>query len=158
MSDITLTFAILAAVVALFIWNRIPVDLVAIGAALALFATGILTNNEALAGFGDPVVLFIAALFVVSEGLNASGVTVYGLDLNSFEDWTRMIVSNGRNIGLTAMFIPMWRIERITLDQTIDDLLSLQAQFELRVGVPVQHYIDAQFTPGSEDADSGSEM
>ena len=90
--------------------------------------------------------------------LNASGVTVYGLDLNSFEDWTRMIVSNGRNIGLTAMFIPMWRIERITLDQTIDDLLSLQAQFELRVGVPVQHYIDAQFTPGSEDADSGSEM
>ena len=75
MSDITLTFAILVVVVALFIWNRVPVDLVAIGAALALFATGILTINEALAGFGDPVVLFIAALFVVSEGLNASGVT-----------------------------------------------------------------------------------
>ena len=88
--------------------------------------------------------------------LNASGVTVYGLDLNSFEDWTRMIISNDRNIGLTAMFIPMWRIERITLDQTIDDLLSLQAQFELRVGVPIKHYLDTQMTSGSEDADSGS--
>jgi di/tricarboxylate transporter len=75
MSDITLTFAILVAVVVLFIWGRVPVDLVAIGAALALFATGILTINEALAGFGDPTVIFIAALFVVSEGLDASGIT-----------------------------------------------------------------------------------
>ena len=56
------------------------------------------------------------------------------------------------------MFIPMWRIERITLDQTIDDLLSLQAQFELRVGVPVKHYLDAQMTSGTEDVDSGNEM
>ena len=62
-------------VVGLFMWNRIPVDLVAIGAALALVATGLLTINEALAGFGDPVVIFIAALFVVSEGLDASGLT-----------------------------------------------------------------------------------
>jgi di/tricarboxylate transporter len=75
MNEITLTFAILVAVVVLFIWNRVPVEIVAIGAALALFATGILTINEALAGFGDPVVIFIASLFVVSEGLDASGIT-----------------------------------------------------------------------------------
>ena len=75
MNDITMTFAILVAVVALFIWNRIPVALVAVGAALALHATGILTINEALAGFGDPTVIFIAALFIVSEGLDASGLT-----------------------------------------------------------------------------------
>jgi len=80
--------------------------------------------------------------------LNAAGVTLYGLDLNSFEDWMRMVVSNGRNIGMTAMFIPMWRVERISLDQTIDDILSLQAQFEIRVGVPVRHYIEG-FMPAS---------
>ena len=89
--------------------------------------------------------------------LNAAGVTVYGLDLNSFEDWTRMIVSNGRNIGLTAMFIPMWRIERVTLDQTIDDLLSLQAQFELRVGVPLKQYLDTQLAHDEEDVEAGTE-
>jgi hypothetical protein len=90
--------------------------------------------------------------------LTASGVTVYGLDLNSFEDWTRMIVSNGRNIGLTAIFIPMWRIERVTLDQTIDDLLSLQAQFEVRVGIPLKDYLDAQLAPSDEEAEAGTEM
>ena len=90
--------------------------------------------------------------------LTASGVTVYGLDLNSFEDWTRMILSNGRNIGLTAMFIPMWRIERVTLDQTIDDLLSLQAQFEVRVGIPLKDYLDAQLAPSDEEAEAGTEM
>src|SRR5581483_4102591 len=75
MIDIAIVFAILVAVVALFVWNRVPVELVAIGAALALYATGILHIDQALAGFGDPLVIFIATLFCVSEGLDASGVT-----------------------------------------------------------------------------------
>lgn len=74
--------------------------------------------------------------------LNQAGATAVGIDLNSFEDWTRMIVANERNIGLTAMFVPMWRIERISLDQTVDDLLSLHEQFEARTGAPAHEYID----------------
>jgi len=74
--------------------------------------------------------------------LNAAGATMVGIDLNSFEDWTRMIVANERNIGLTAMFLPMWRVERISLDQTVDDLLSLHEQFEARTGIPVGDFID----------------
>ena len=85
--------------------------------------------------------------------LNAAGATLYGLELNSFEDWTRMVASNGRNIGMTAMFMPMWRIERISLDQTIDDLLSLQAQFELRVGIPVRQYLEGQLPNADADAE-----
>lgn len=85
--------------------------------------------------------------------LNTAGATVYGIDLNSFEDWTRMVASNGRNIGMTAMFMPMWRVERISLDQTIDDLLSLQAQFELRVGIPVRQYLEGQMPTSSSDVD-----
>src|SRR6188472_4551805 len=75
MSDIALVYLILAAAVVLFVSGRVPVGVVAIGVALALWATGILSLNAALAGFGDPTVLFIASLFVVSEGLDASGVT-----------------------------------------------------------------------------------
>ena len=74
--------------------------------------------------------------------LNQSGATIVGIDLNSFEDWIRMIVANERNIGLTAMFIPMWRVERISLDQTVDDLLALHEQFEARTGAPVREYIE----------------
>ncbi len=68
---------ILAASVALFVWNRLPVGVVAILTALSLYATGILTVDQALAGFGDPVVIFVASLFVVSEGLDATGVTTW---------------------------------------------------------------------------------
>ena len=68
MDDATLSLVILAAVVVLFVWNRLPVGVVAILTALALWATGLLTSTAVLAGFGDPVVIFIATLFVVSEG------------------------------------------------------------------------------------------
>jgi hypothetical protein len=89
--------------------------------------------------------------------LDASGVTFYGIDLHSFEDWMRMVAANGRNIGLTAMFVPMWRVERISLDQTIDDLLSLQAQFELRVGMPVKQYLST-LIPDSAQELEGEKM
>ena len=77
MSDATVSLSILAAVVVLFVWNRLPVELVAVGAALALFFSGVLTLDESLAGFGDPAVILIAALFVVSEALDATGVTTW---------------------------------------------------------------------------------
>jgi len=75
MSDETITFLILGAVVAVFIWDKLPVAIVAIGVALSLWATDVLTLEQSLAGFGDPSVLFIASLFVVSEALDAAGVT-----------------------------------------------------------------------------------
>ena len=77
MSDIAITFAIIVALVVLFVWGRFPVEVVALGAALALWATGVLTLQQTLAGFGDPVVIFIASLFVVSEALDATGVTAW---------------------------------------------------------------------------------
>jgi di/tricarboxylate transporter len=77
MSDETLTFLVLGATVAVFIWDRLPVAIVASGVPLALWATGVLELEEALAGFGDPTVIFIASLFVVSEALDATGVTAW---------------------------------------------------------------------------------
>ena len=77
MTDSTITFLVLGAAVVLFVTNRIPVALVAIGVSLSLWATGVLELDQSLAGFGDPTVLFIASLFVVSEALNATGVTTW---------------------------------------------------------------------------------
>ncbi|RZI94086.1 MAG: SLC13/DASS family transporter [Microbacterium sp.] len=71
------TFLILGAAVVAFVTSRVPLAIVAVGVALALWATGVLTLPEALAGFGDPTVLFIASLFVVSEALDATGVTAW---------------------------------------------------------------------------------
>lgn len=77
MSDATLSLLVLAGCVGLFVWNRLSVGVVAILTALTLYATGLITANEAVAGFGDPVVVFIASLFVLSEGLESSGVTAW---------------------------------------------------------------------------------
>src|SRR5262249_37573982 len=77
MSHTTITFIVLAAVVAVFILDRFPVAVVAVATSLTLWATGVLDLNQALSGFGDPAVLFIASLFVVSESLDATGVTAW---------------------------------------------------------------------------------
>ena len=77
MSDETITFLIVGVTVAVFVWDRLPVGVVAFGVALSLWATGVLTLDQSLAGFGDPTVIFIASLFVVSEALDATGVTAW---------------------------------------------------------------------------------
>jgi len=74
-SDATITFLVLGAVVVAFVWDKLPVAVVAIGVAISLWATGVLTLEQALAGFGDPAVLFVASLFVVAEALDATGIT-----------------------------------------------------------------------------------
>src|SRR5690606_38863920 len=71
------SLVVLAGAVALFVWNRLSVGVVAVLTALALHASGVFTAEQSLAGFGDPVVVFVASLFVVSEGLDASGVTAW---------------------------------------------------------------------------------
>jgi di/tricarboxylate transporter len=77
MNHIAITAVILLAAIGLFVWNKLPIGLVAIGVALALAFTGVITFGESLGGFGDPVIVFIAALFVVSEALDATGVTTW---------------------------------------------------------------------------------
>jgi di/tricarboxylate transporter len=67
-------FVLLAVTVVLFVSDRIRLDVVALLVILALLLSGVLTPDEALAGFGDPVVLLIAGLFVVGEALVRTGI------------------------------------------------------------------------------------
>jgi di/tricarboxylate transporter len=76
-SDTTIIGLIIVGVVVLFVTNRVPVVVVAMATPLALWATGVLTLQQVLAGFGDPAVVFIAALFIVSAGLEQTGVTAW---------------------------------------------------------------------------------
>ncbi len=71
------SLVVLGCAVAAFLWNRLPVGVVAVLVAIALYATGVLDATTAIGGFGDPVVVFVASLFVVSEALDATGVTTW---------------------------------------------------------------------------------
>lgn len=95
MNDATVVFTVLAVIVVLFVVDLLPVEVVAIGAGLVLAATDVLTIGQAFAGFGDTTVIFIAALFVVSEGIDATGVTTWAgrqMVAHARGDRTRLLV------------------------------------------------------------------
>ncbi|HEY4299170.1 MAG TPA: SLC13 family permease, partial [Paraburkholderia sp.] len=74
MNPMIVTSLILAVTMALFIWNKLPAAVVAVMSLIALHLTGVLTMHEALSGFGDPLIVFIAALLGIGIGLETTGV------------------------------------------------------------------------------------
>jgi di/tricarboxylate transporter len=67
-------YALVLVAVALFFSGRVRLDMTAALVIVALAVSGVLSPAEAVAGFGNPLVLLIAGLFVVSEGLSRTGV------------------------------------------------------------------------------------
>lgn len=72
--EILFVFGLLLVTILLFVSGFWRLDVVAIMVILTLMLSGLLSPGDALAGFGDPVVLLIAGLFVVGEGLFRTGV------------------------------------------------------------------------------------
>ena len=131
MSEAAISLLVLAGTVGLFLSNRLPVEWVAVCSALALHFTGVLTLGEALAGFGDPAVILIAALFVVSEGLDATGVTAWvgqALVKKSGDSTRRLLVLTMLlSAGLTAL---------IGLNGTVAALLPMAVVMAMRRSFP----------------------
>ncbi|MDQ2085639.1 SLC13 family permease [Herbivorax sp. ANBcel31] len=73
-TDMHLVFFILIVTTICFLVPRFRSDLVALTSLLALFLTGLLTPQETFAGFANSVVIMIAALFVVGEGVFQTGL------------------------------------------------------------------------------------
>jgi di/tricarboxylate transporter len=129
MSDAAIVYLVLAAVVAFFIWGRLPVEVVAVGAALTLSAAGVITLDQSLAGFGDTTVLFIAALFVVSEGIDSTGVTTWaGQQLID-----KAGASRGRLIVLMMLLVAVLTAV-ISVNGAVAALLPMVVVIALRVG------------------------
>jgi di/tricarboxylate transporter len=127
----TLSLVILGVVVALFVWNRLPVEIIAVGTALVLYFTGLLDLRQALAGFGDPVVIFIASLFVVSKGIDSTGVTTWA------GQW--LIARAGprpRRLLVLTMLLCAVLTALISLNGAVAALLPMVVVLAIRTGVP----------------------
>ena len=136
MSDVTIVFTLIAVALALFIWNKIPAVIVGIGVSLALFFTGILSANEALAGFGDPTVVLVAGLFVVSTGLEAAGVTT----------WAGQLLVEKSGASRTRAFIFVCLLAAIatatvSVNGAVASLLPVVIVIALRLGVPTSQLL-----------------
>ncbi len=129
MTDTILMLLILAVTVAIFVWNKIPVEIVAIGVALLLFATGIIDVNDTFSGFGSQTVILIAALFVVAEAIDAAGITTWmgGLLVRFAGD------SRPRLIALIMLFTALLTAV-ISVNGAVAALLPMVVVLAVRLG------------------------
>ncbi|MCL1883229.1 MAG: SLC13 family permease [Defluviitaleaceae bacterium] len=73
-SEMELVFIILLVTTVCFAIPKFRSDLVALCSLLALYLAGVISVSEALAGFSSTVVVMLAVLFVVGEGISQTGL------------------------------------------------------------------------------------
>ncbi|MDH3628330.1 MAG: SLC13 family permease [Acidobacteriota bacterium] len=118
--EIGLVLGILAAALILLITEVIRMDLVALLVLATLALTGLVTPTDSLAGFSNPAVITIWAMFILSAGLTRTGVAeVLGSTILRWvgRGEVRMIVvimlTSGvlsafmNNIGVAALMLPV---------------------------------------------------
>jgi di/tricarboxylate transporter len=69
----TLTLAVALATLALFVWNRLRVDVVALLAMAALMVLGVVTPTQGISGFANEATITVAAMLALSAGLLRTG-------------------------------------------------------------------------------------
>jgi len=118
-SDQLIVFAVLAATLGLFVWNRWRYDIVALGALLVVTLAGIVPPEQAFMGLGHPAVITVAAVLVLSRGLLNSGVVdslARHLTKVGDKPWVQVLTLTAivalcsgfmNNVGALALFMPV---------------------------------------------------
>jgi len=80
--------------------------------------------------------------FGILGSLSAAGITMRAVNLDSFDDWIRQIASDEEpDFDLMTMFFPLFRVERIFLDEPSGAIKSYAQRFEDVVGRPILEYV-----------------
>lgn len=86
----------------------------------------------------NPKEKFFGAL----TALSAAGVTIRAINLDSFDDWIRQLARDDEpSLDLVTMFVPLFRVERIFLDEPSGAIKSFGQRFEDVVGRTVQEFL-----------------
>ncbi|HED04970.1 MAG TPA: SLC13 family permease [Candidatus Fraserbacteria bacterium] len=74
MSPVITLLIIIAAALVLFVSERFPIPLVALSISVVLMLTGLVTPAEGISGFSSPATITVLAMFVLSAGLQKTGI------------------------------------------------------------------------------------
>lgn len=120
MSPIAITLVLLLLALILFGSEKIPVDIVGIILVIGMVVFGVLNVQEAVAGFGNDIIITIAGLFVLVGGLIKTGLVdligrrLYQIAGNNEFVLTSLIMAVAaisasvlKNTTTTAMFLPV---------------------------------------------------
>src|SRR5690606_30651646 len=113
-----LTLAIMAGAIALFVTEKLRVDVVALLVMTALLVTGVVTLPEALSGFSNQATVMVAAMFVLSAALQRNGALVAIGELMSKIRWQWLftlvmlvlvscVAAFVNNTATVAVFLPL---------------------------------------------------
>ena len=81
--------------------------------------------------------------FGILRALSSAGVTVRAINLDSFDDWVHQIARGDESeLDLITMFVPLFRVERIFLDEPAGMIKSYTQRFEEVVGRGVMEYLE----------------
>ena len=72
--EIAFLFSLLGVMIVLFLTEKLPVDVTAFAGLSLLVATGLVTSDEAFQGFASPAVITMLSVFLLSAGLQYTGV------------------------------------------------------------------------------------
>lgn len=87
----------------------------------------------------------------VLQSIDGTGVVMRGLNVESFEDWIAQIVrEEAQSIGMATMFVPLFRVERIFLDEQVGEVEGYSQRFERRVGMKVETFLALDLTDPDE--------
>ena len=80
--------------------------------------------------------------FGVLSALSPAGVTIRAINLDSFDDWIHQIARNeDLDLDLMTMFVPLFRVERIFLDEASGSIKSYSQRFHEVVGKSLPDWI-----------------
>lgn len=80
--------------------------------------------------------------FGVLRALSAAGVTMRAVNLDSFDDWIHQIARGEESeIEMVTMFAPLFRVERVFLDEPAGAIRSFSQRFREVVGRSVEEYL-----------------
>ena len=73
--------------------------------------------------------------------LAGEGITVRGINLSSFDDWARAVARHEATLDLATMFVPLFRVERMFLDEQVGEVESYSQRFHRMAGVAVESHL-----------------
>jgi hypothetical protein len=80
--------------------------------------------------------------FGVLRALSAAGVTMRAVNLDSFDDWIHQIARGEEcEIEMMTMFVPLFRVERVFLDEPAGTIRSYTQRFADVTGRTIQEYL-----------------
>jgi hypothetical protein len=81
--------------------------------------------------------------------MGPAGVTLRGIDVTLFDDWARQHRGTDEaELGVTTLFVPMHRVEKIFEDARVGTVASYAERFFDIVGRDVRPYLARPALPG----------